>query len=46
MVDDWAVKDRRRVTATRDQDETVVYRLWLTVAEGDNQVHVSLARIG
>ncbi len=36
-------QDRRRVTATRVQDETVVYRLWLTVVEGDKQVHVSLA---
>lgn len=35
--------DRRRVTSTRVQDETVVYRLWLTVADGDQQVHVSLA---
>jgi hypothetical protein len=34
--------DRRRVTAIRVQDETVVYRLWLTVAEGDKQVHVGL----
>ena len=25
------------------QDETVVYRYWLTVAEGDNLVHVKLA---
>ncbi len=36
-------RDRRTVEATRVQDETVVYRYWLTVAEGDNLVHVSLA---
>ncbi|QEH36201.1 hypothetical protein OJF2_47610 [Aquisphaera giovannonii] len=36
-------KDRRTVEAARVQDETVVYRYWLTVAEGDNRVHVSLA---
>jgi hypothetical protein len=36
-------KDRRTVDAVRVQDETVVYRYWLTVAEGDNLVHVSLA---
>jgi Protein of unknown function (DUF1592)/Protein of unknown function (DUF1588)/Protein of unknown function (DUF1587)/Protein of unknown function (DUF1585)/Protein of unknown function (DUF1595) len=36
-------KDRRTVDAVRVQDETVVYRYWLTVAAGDNQVHVALA---
>jgi Protein of unknown function (DUF1592)/Protein of unknown function (DUF1588)/Protein of unknown function (DUF1585)/Protein of unknown function (DUF1595) len=36
-------KDRRTVDAVRVQDETVVYRYWLKVAEGDNLVHVSLA---
>ncbi|SIN94188.1 Planctomycete cytochrome C [Singulisphaera sp. GP187] len=36
-------KDRRTVDAVRVQDETVVYRYWLKVAEGDSQVHVALA---
>ena len=36
-------KDRRTVEFVRVQDETVVYRYWLEVAEGDNLVHVSLA---
>jgi hypothetical protein len=36
-------KDRRTLDAVRVQDETVVYRYWLTVAEGDNRVHVALA---
>jgi hypothetical protein len=36
-------KDRRTVDAVRVQDETVVYRYWLKVAEGDGKVHVSLA---
>ncbi len=36
-------KDRRTVDAVSVQDETVVYRYWLTVAEGDNQVYVKLA---
>jgi hypothetical protein len=36
-------KDRRTVEAVRVQDETVVYRYWLKVAEGDKLVHVSLA---
>jgi Protein of unknown function (DUF1592)/Protein of unknown function (DUF1588)/Protein of unknown function (DUF1587)/Protein of unknown function (DUF1595)/Protein of unknown function (DUF1585)/Planctomycete cytochrome C len=36
-------KDRRTVDAVRVQDETVVYRYWLEVAEGDGLVHVSLA---
>jgi hypothetical protein len=36
-------KDRRTVEAVRVQDETVVYRYWLKVAEGDDQVHVALA---
>jgi Protein of unknown function (DUF1592)/Protein of unknown function (DUF1588)/Protein of unknown function (DUF1587)/Protein of unknown function (DUF1585)/Protein of unknown function (DUF1595) len=36
-------KDRRTVDAVRVQDETVVYRYWLKVAAGDNQVHVALA---
>jgi Protein of unknown function (DUF1592)/Protein of unknown function (DUF1588)/Protein of unknown function (DUF1587)/Protein of unknown function (DUF1585)/Protein of unknown function (DUF1595)/Planctomycete cytochrome C len=35
-------KDRRTVEAVRVQDETVVYRYWLDVAEGDDTVHVSL----
>ncbi|WP_169978680.1 DUF1592 domain-containing protein [Tautonia rosea] len=33
----------RRVEAVQVQDETVVYRLWLTVAEGDSLAHVALA---
>ncbi len=36
-------QDRRTLDAVRVQDETVVYRYWLTVAEGDKVVHVSLA---
>ena len=36
-------KDRRTVDAVQVQDETVVYRYWLTVADGDNLVHVALA---
>jgi hypothetical protein len=36
-------KDRRTLDAVRVQDETVVYRFWLTVADGDNMVHVALA---
>ena len=36
-------KDRRVMEAVRIQDETVVYRFWIKVATGDNQVHVSLA---
>jgi hypothetical protein len=36
-------KDRRAVDAMRVQDETVLYRYWLDVVEGDNLVHVSLA---
>ena len=36
-------KDRRTVDAVRVQDETVVYRYWLEVAEGDGLVHVALA---
>jgi hypothetical protein len=36
-------KDRRTVEAVRVQDETVVYRYWLEVAEGDKRVHVVLA---
>lgn len=36
-------KDRRTVVAVRVQDETVLYRFWLKVAEGDSQVHVALA---
>ncbi|RUL82316.1 DUF1592 domain-containing protein [Tautonia sociabilis] len=35
--------DRRTVEAVRVQDETVVYRYWLTVAEGDDSVIVALA---
>jgi len=35
--------DARAVQAARTQDETSVYRLWLTVADGDNQAAVSLA---
>ncbi len=36
-------KDRRTVDAVRVQDETVVYRYWLKVAQGDSLVHVALA---
>jgi mono/diheme cytochrome c family protein len=36
-------KDRRTLEAVRVQDETVVYRYWLTVAEGDRKVRVALA---
>jgi hypothetical protein len=36
-------KDRRTVDAVRVQDETVVYRYWLKVVEGDKRVHVALA---
>ncbi len=36
-------KDRRTVDAVQVQDETVVYRYWLEVAEGDKLVHVGLA---
>ena len=36
-------KDRRTVDAVQVQDETVVYRYWLKVAEGDNLVHVAVA---
>jgi Protein of unknown function (DUF1592)/Protein of unknown function (DUF1588)/Protein of unknown function (DUF1587)/Protein of unknown function (DUF1585)/Protein of unknown function (DUF1595)/Planctomycete cytochrome C len=36
-------KDSRTVEAVRVQDETVVYRYWLTVAPGDNIVSVKLA---
>jgi hypothetical protein len=36
-------KDRRTVDAVQVQDETVVYRYWLKVADGDNLVHVALA---
>lgn len=36
--------DRRIVDAERVQDETVVYRYWLTVAKGDSQVSVSLVQ--
>lgn len=36
-------KDRRTVDAVRVQDETVVYRYWLTVAQGDEKVRVALA---
>ncbi len=36
-------KDRRTVDAVQVQDETVVYRYWLTVAAGDDLVHVALA---
>jgi hypothetical protein len=36
-------KDRRTLDAVRVQDETVVYRYWLTVAEGDKKVQVALA---
>jgi hypothetical protein len=36
-------KDRRTLEAVQVQDETVVYRYWLTVDEGDNRVHVALA---
>ncbi len=36
-------KDRRTVDAVQVQDETVVYRYWLKVADGDKLVHVALA---
>jgi hypothetical protein len=36
-------KDRRTVDAVQVQDETVVYRYWLKVAEGDSAVNVALA---
>jgi hypothetical protein len=36
-------QDRRTVDAVRVQDETVVYRYWIEVAEGDKTVHVALA---
>lgn len=36
-------RDQRSVKATRAQDETVVYRFWLTVAPGDEQVSVAVA---
>src|SRR4029078_13084849 len=36
-------KDSRTVEAARVQDETVVYRDWLKVAEGDGMVTVALA---
>ncbi len=36
-------KDRRTLDAVSVQDETVVYRYWLTVAAGDDTVHVALA---
>ena len=38
-------KDRRTVDAVSVQDETVVYRYWLTVAEGDKQVYVKLRQV-
>ncbi|MFO0952519.1 MAG: DUF1592 domain-containing protein [Isosphaeraceae bacterium] len=36
-------QDRRTVTATSVQDETVVYRYWLNVAPGDKSAYVALA---
>jgi hypothetical protein len=36
-------KDSRTLGAVRVQDETVVYRYWLTVADGDKLVRVALA---
>jgi hypothetical protein len=36
-------KDRRIVEAASVQDETVVYRFWLTVVDGDAEVYVALA---
>ncbi len=36
-------KDSRTVEAVRVQDETVVYRYWLKVVEGDGAVRVALA---
>jgi hypothetical protein len=36
-------KDRRTLDAINVQDETVVYRYWLKVAEKDDLVHVALA---
>jgi hypothetical protein len=38
-------KDSRTVEAVQVQDETVVYRYWLSVAPGDNQVKVALAPV-
>lgn len=35
--------DRRAITAATLQDETVVYRYWMNVFEGDAQVSVALA---
>lgn len=37
--------DRREIDCLRVQDETVVYRFWIDVAEGDHTVSVSLARV-
>jgi mono/diheme cytochrome c family protein len=36
--------DSRNVEAARVQDETVVYRFWLQVVDGDHMVHVSVAK--
>ncbi|MDG3007927.1 DUF1592 domain-containing protein [Paludisphaera mucosa] len=36
-------KDRRTVDAASVQDETVVYRYWLTVVDGDKSAFVTLA---
>ncbi|WP_165249478.1 DUF1592 domain-containing protein [Paludisphaera soli] len=36
-------KDRRTVRAVSVQDETVVYRYWLTVVDGDESAFVTLA---
>ncbi len=36
-------RDRRALEAVRVQDETVLYRYWLNVAEGDDLVFVALA---
>jgi hypothetical protein len=36
-------KDRRTLEAIQVQDETVTYRFWLRVAEGDDTVYVALA---
>ncbi len=36
-------RDRRTLEAVRVQDETVLYRYWLNVAQGDELVHVAPA---
>ncbi|MCA9190790.1 MAG: DUF1592 domain-containing protein [Planctomycetales bacterium] len=36
-------KDSRTLNAVQIQDETIVYRFWINVAEGDHEVEVSVA---